>query len=87
MTFGVARRFREAADTVAQRLKAIEYVAVRNGKWEHAQFMELITPENRGNMATPADLGTIVAERKAAVKLTPEPHSVGFRKGQGRGPH
>lgn len=68
----LARRYNAAADIAAHRLKAVEYCAVRGGRWEHGQYMELITPDGRGAVSTPADLGTIVAERKKKLKLMPE---------------
>ena len=82
---GLARRFDQAADYVAQRLKAVEYTAVRGGKWEHAQFMELITPENRGSISTPADLNTIVTERRSKKKLAPDNDYENYWKGHGPG--
>ena len=61
-----ARRFREAADICAQRFKAIDYVAIRGGQWQHAQFQEFLTPENRGSRSTPADLMIVMEERRQA---------------------
>ena len=65
-------RYNAAADIAAHRLKAVEYCAVRGGRWENGQFMELITPDGRGAVSTPAGLSTIVAERKKKLKLNPE---------------
>lgn len=72
VSVGLGRRFDLAADYVAQPLKAVEYYAVRGGKWEHAEVMDFTTPENRGSVSIPADLKTIVTERKTKLKLTPE---------------
>lgn len=88
--FGLAcfrSRFREAADIAAQRLKAVEHCAVRGGEWRNAQYMELITTENRGSIATPADLCTIQTERRSNSRLMPDPNSGDFWKGRGRGRH
>ena len=73
------------ADIAAQRLKAVEQVSVQGERWENAQYMELITPENRGFVSTPADLATIVAERKTKLKLAPGQASDGYSKRHGRG--
>ena len=70
---------------VAHRLKALEHVAWWNGRWEHAQYMELITPENRGYLPTPADLGSIVEERKSLSKLYSGISSGSYFKGKGGG--
>ena len=69
----------------AQRFKAIDYVAIRGGHWQHAQFQELLTPENRSSISTPADLMTVNEERKQASKLYPEPVSESYWKGSGKG--
>ena len=69
---------------VAQRLVALQDVAVRGAKWEDAQYMELITPDSRGNLATPADYMTVMTERKAAIKIMPDLDSNSYWKGRGR---
>lgn len=59
-------RYNAAADIVAHRLKAVEYCAVRGGRWENGQDMELITPDGRGSVSTPATLETIVPREKGS---------------------
>ena len=78
-------RVREAADVAAQRLKALERVAAYKHSWEDAQFEELIVPENRGTLSTPADLRTIIEEKKLQNKLYPESASSSFWQGRGKG--
>lgn len=70
--------FREAADIAAQTLKAVEHVGGRGGDWRSAQYMELITPETRGQMATPADLTTMLTESSSAFNLAPGAGSGGL---------
>ena len=78
-------RFRAAADMTAQRLKALEYVAVRGIPWQKAQFFELLEPGNRGALATPADLRIVAAEAKRASRLQDTTASESYSKPQSTG--
>ena len=83
----LAPRFREAADYAAQRLKAIEMVAIEGLPWQTAQFTELTTPDNRGLLCTTADWNVVMAEAKSANKLMPEQSSGNFWTKRGKGSH
>lgn len=49
--------------------------------------MELASPDNRGLVATPADLSVVLTESKSVSKLMPDPSSGGFWGKHGKGFH
>ena len=77
-------RFAQAADIVAHRIKAVERVAVHGDRWEDAQYMEFLTPDNFDIVATFADLQTIITEKRVRERLMPS-NSGNYWKGKGKG--
>jgi hypothetical protein len=76
-------RTRQAADTAAQRLKAVE-MACADGHWERAQHLELV-PADQTPLTSKTEEFMVAQELKLKAKVAETTHAVGSSSGSWKG--